>query len=365
MFSIKAIKINHDCEFIGPCCYEELNWALDKVGVDRLRLQGSDEEDDHGVEVEENVHGEEVEEVDLVRKTMSTQLKNVNDRGLMRVRSMEISISGTNAVVEKTRQKSEGEVQRVDIDPNFEAPLLKSLAETRQSEIDNNAIDIGCFEMGNMLNKVDEGSLSIIKEGSRLENDEQIRLGNFDPVVENIICSSPNGILESQLGNLNLVVDLTQFVPNKETNGLKSLKKGISPILEKGEYSKDSNEFEIHGTVMEFHSKSLMVGTKKAFKIKKGDKSPADVKEDILDKVNRKCQRRGRKQRNCVKEIQSKEACSKVANASLSNSDFRKKKHDRYKEAKDTWEVGKKLGLTANYDDDIIIEKLMHVVDKE
>ncbi|XVF17197.1 hypothetical protein REPUB_Repub10bG0098500 [Reevesia pubescens] len=267
--------------------------------MDRLRLQGSDEEVDHGVVVEDDVHGEKVEEVDPIRKTLPAQLENMNDRGLMRFRCKECAFGDNNAVVEKMRQISEVQ-EGVKVDTYFKATPLKSLAEACQLE----------------------EVKTIIREGSGLENDEQIELGNVIPIVGNIVCSSPNGFHENHLGNLNLVVDLTQFVFNKDTNGLgigeanspnilsraHESKNGNNSILDKGEYSMVSNEFEIHGTKMEFHSKSLGMGTKKASKNKKRwVKSLADVEEVILDKVDRKCQRRGRKHRNCFKAVQSKE----------------------------------------------------------
>ncbi|XVE92437.1 hypothetical protein REPUB_Repub01dG0097300 [Reevesia pubescens] len=36
LFPIKAIEINHDCEFTWPCYYEKLNLALKKLGLDSI-----------------------------------------------------------------------------------------------------------------------------------------------------------------------------------------------------------------------------------------------------------------------------------------------------------------------------------------
>ncbi|XVF18899.1 hypothetical protein REPUB_Repub11eG0063200 [Reevesia pubescens] len=53
LFPVKAIEINHDCEFTGPCYYEELNVALKKLGLDNIDVQNNAEEDSNGGEAEE------------------------------------------------------------------------------------------------------------------------------------------------------------------------------------------------------------------------------------------------------------------------------------------------------------------------
>ncbi|XVF28891.1 hypothetical protein REPUB_Repub15cG0071900 [Reevesia pubescens] len=54
-FPVKAIEINHDCEFTGPYCYEELNFALRKLGLDNIDTQFNSEAVSNGGEDEELV----------------------------------------------------------------------------------------------------------------------------------------------------------------------------------------------------------------------------------------------------------------------------------------------------------------------
>ncbi|XVE93145.1 hypothetical protein REPUB_Repub01dG0165000 [Reevesia pubescens] len=57
-FNIKAIEVHHDCEFTSPCCYEELNLALRKVGLDGKKLL-------YGEEYDNGDKGEELGWVEL------------------------------------------------------------------------------------------------------------------------------------------------------------------------------------------------------------------------------------------------------------------------------------------------------------
>ncbi|KAK5793310.1 hypothetical protein PVK06_034452 [Gossypium arboreum] len=50
-----------------------------------------------------------------------------------------------------------------------------------------------------------------------------------------------------------------------------------------------------------------------------------------------------------------------IANLSLSDSDISNRRKVIVKEAKKTWEVGKKLGFSVQGDEEIVIEEIMRI----
>ncbi|XVF29451.1 hypothetical protein REPUB_Repub15cG0122300 [Reevesia pubescens] len=113
--------------------------------------------------------------------------------------------------------------------------------------------------------------------------------------------------------------------------------------------------------IIEFYPKNhVYIGVSSSGKTLNDQRVLVDIEEAILDKLDRKSDRKGRELKNFLKSVPKCQS-SKVVNASLSNSDFRKRRQLLCREAEDTWEVGKKLGLSANFDDNTIIEELVVV----
>ncbi|XVE97993.1 hypothetical protein REPUB_Repub03eG0067000 [Reevesia pubescens] len=104
-FNVKVVEINHDCEFTGPCCYEELNFALRKVGLTRKDLQESEEEeDDNG---EEDVQAEKTDEDDQSRKEKGAIVPVNEDMH-------EINCMGTSSLVCVSRQGINRDLKSID-----------------------------------------------------------------------------------------------------------------------------------------------------------------------------------------------------------------------------------------------------------
>ncbi|XVF31071.1 hypothetical protein REPUB_Repub16aG0113800 [Reevesia pubescens] len=113
---------------------------------------------------------------------------------------------------------------------------------------------------------------------------------------------------------------------------------------------------------------------------KRGAKSLADVEDSIIDNLRKNGRKKGRKPKNRLRKVQQDVSSSKVANASLSDSDFifrneaycgddvasvsRIRKQDLFKKATETWELGKLLGFSATCEDDIIIAELVKLQNK-
>ncbi|XVF11023.1 hypothetical protein REPUB_Repub07fG0233500 [Reevesia pubescens] len=111
---------------------------------------------------------------------------------------------------------------------------------------------------------------------------------------------------------------------------------------------------------------------------KRGAKSIVEIEDKIIDNLyKKKGRRRGRRKNNIFRVIKWKVSDSRIVNASLSNSDFKKRKQvlwSKRKEhviskdfevAKDTWELGKMLGFSANCNDSIIIKELVELRNRE
>ncbi|XVE95099.1 hypothetical protein REPUB_Repub02eG0067400 [Reevesia pubescens] len=98
---------------------------------------------------------------------------------------------------------------------------------------------------------------------------------------------------------------------------------------------------------------------------KRGAKSIVEIEDKIIDDLYKKGRRRGRKKKNIFRDIQKKISVNSIVNASLSDSDFKNRKQVLYDEAKEAWELGKKLGFSATCDDSLVIEELMKIGNKE
>ncbi|XVF23991.1 hypothetical protein REPUB_Repub13aG0087900 [Reevesia pubescens] len=98
---------------------------------------------------------------------------------------------------------------------------------------------------------------------------------------------------------------------------------------------------------------------------KRGSKTLVEIEDKILENFAKKGKRRGRKKKIFFKSIQVEKSSGKIVNVSLSDSDFRNRKEILRREAKDTWEFGKMLGLSVNYDDNVVIEELMKMSNRD
>ncbi|XVF22173.1 hypothetical protein REPUB_Repub12eG0150900 [Reevesia pubescens] len=98
---------------------------------------------------------------------------------------------------------------------------------------------------------------------------------------------------------------------------------------------------------------------------KRGAKSIVEIEDKIIDDLYKKGRRRGRKKKNIFRDIQVKNSDNKIVNASLSDSDFTKRMKVLREESRKTWDIGKKLGLSATCDDDLVIEELMRISNRD
>ncbi|XVF35206.1 hypothetical protein REPUB_Repub18cG0125500 [Reevesia pubescens] len=86
---------------------------------------------------------------------------------------------------------------------------------------------------------------------------------------------------------------------------------------------------------------------------KMGAKSIAEIEDAILEKATKKGKKRGRRPKNIFKLIPAINISNRVANSSLSDSDFRKRMEALCKSATEAWELGKKIGFSANCEDSL------------
>ncbi|XVE92512.1 hypothetical protein REPUB_Repub01dG0103700 [Reevesia pubescens] len=350
-FNVKVVEINHDCEFTGPCCYEELNFALSKVGLTRKDLQESEEEeDDNG---EEDVQAKKTDEDDQSCKEKGAIVPVNEDMH-------EINCMGTSSLVCVSRQGINRDLKSIDamtanrdsneitgVNPivvnleNNEGSIRALVKAVTESGLEKNILDHD--QGGKRLEAKDMGSGpgEIDKPNNLFDAESEFCMG-----LDKADCG-PKGLeLTVRAAEDVNLIGLGIYVSNSQEDGDNTTRSNGG----QSEWEEDVVEDRLDN--YNYSKKWRWV-------------------ENINDELNRKTNKKGRKfMKKFDRRVYSCRNLAKVgsiANHSLSDGDFRQRKKVLATEnedevnsinAVDIWNFGKKLGLSADGNDQMVLRKL-------
>ncbi|XVF03893.1 hypothetical protein REPUB_Repub05bG0032500 [Reevesia pubescens] len=366
LFSVKAIEISHDCEFTGPCCYEELNWALRKLGLDSVDIQSNGEADSNGGEVEESVPLEkempawQERQIDLPRwnsdKVSPWVEITINNTGIpaagVDVEALKVigNVQNIDGAIEHAQLLSrscltvvnsrKSLVTRPETSDRTEKGIEDRLIGLTSMEMEldcqgNTTIDLNCF---GPATEEDLSKALVVWTDGRLKEIEDNGLYNGWP--GNLIRATEDVL------NMGLFVHPTAAL-NREAS-LVEVEDALS-----GQINREAR---------------AVVRVSKARKSKKWRwvKEVAE-EEDFFRKNISKGKKNKKKFKRTVMSFNTLSEEDKIANHSISDGDFQRRAEGYVREeeeevtsatAKEIWEFGKQLGFAHSGNEDLVLRKL-------
>ncbi|XVF28382.1 hypothetical protein REPUB_Repub15cG0024800 [Reevesia pubescens] len=360
-FNVKVVEINHDCEFMGPCCYEELNFALRKVGLTKKDLQESEEEeDDIG---EEDVQAKKTHEEDQSRKE-NWAIVPVNED------MHEITCMGTSSLVCVSRQGINCDLKSIDAEDGVTANRVSK----EIIGVNLTAVNLENSE-GNIRDLVNAGTDSGLQKnfldhdqgGKKLQaKDMGSGPGEIDKPNDSFDAESEHcmGLDKADCGPTGL--ELT--VRAAEDVNLMGLGFYVSNSHEDGDNTTGSNdEWE----------EEVDMNRVDNYNYSKKWRWVENINEELIRKNNKKGRKSMKKFDRRVYSCRNLAKVGSIANQSLSDGDLRQRKKVLAAEdedevnslnAVDIWNFGKKLGFSADGNDQMVLRKLndrIRVVNKK
>ncbi|XVF29450.1 hypothetical protein REPUB_Repub15cG0122200 [Reevesia pubescens] len=361
-FTVKAIEINHDCEFTGPCCYEELNYALKKVGLDGKELlsdelDNSGEEDNNGG-VDEESEPMEIGDPSAVEKCEDEPMnverqKSMNKGDFYSVEAWKkVQVSGN---------EKDSDVVLVGVGNDHAVIDAEEGAQILgEKTCFNNSMLGGLSDNGL---EVGGGSVASVVEGERVEAFGSLGIGLENGERLNRECEDPIVNKEGGLGEDWLGVRVWS-----ERAAEDILFMGLDPVLPNA-IEGNPDVFDKSVSVVE-DTESEGSGVE-GFGITRKCKKWRWVKnieeEELLQKKNRKGKKGKKNFNKCVNIYSSVSEGNRVANQSITDGDFQRrakvinrKDDDEVNSVnvEEVWNLGKKLGLAAVEGDEIVLRKL-------
>ena len=132
----------------------------------------------------------------------------------------------------------------------------------------------------------------------------------------------------------------------------------VSPFVALGEATENPiNKLREEGGFLISKNK---VGSATTYNDVRRVKCLEDIEDIIFDNISKKTKRKFKKAKQGQKKKGNLKG-AKFANESLSNGDFINKNRKIVEKVKETWELGKLLGCSANYEDEVIVDRLIEL----
>ncbi|XVF04709.1 hypothetical protein REPUB_Repub05bG0108400 [Reevesia pubescens] len=366
MFNIRVVELNHDCEFTGPCCYEELNLALKRSGWHKNGGYESNEEDecqmrDEGAESneyelaedDENAEAEPINEVNErligvgnINSTVGMETVNVESPHGSNIRVEELNEGGG-------RSNKSGNMIGHDNNGLFSSDLGEDVAKGRSiSGRGPTSCNLNVIEGTKVMEASDGRKREEGPTGFRHESDDSqdMETGRGEKDIVNLgsnleINQSPLGSAIILKGNVNILAH--------------------GPFENRGLAVLNSDVGEEKDSAVEEDSSEELVGQGGRFY--KRWRHLCDVQEELITK-GRKMGKKGKsKYKRKVNYVKANSNCSYFANQSVSDGDFQKRfegicrddeAKDINEEAEAIWNFGKQLGFEAQGNEDEVLYRL-------